>query len=64
MPAALLVWLFEPLMIPFLGFAAGAMIYLVVLEMIPGALEDRVPTEIAWAFLVGFSLMLLVQVVL
>jgi ZIP family zinc transporter len=63
-PAALLVWFFEPLMMPLLGFAAGAMIFLVILELIPDALEDRSSGEIAWAFLIGFSLMILVQVVL
>ena len=63
-PAALLAWFFEPLMVPLLGFAAGAMIFLVVLEMIPDALEDRRPVEIAWAFILGFCLMILVQVVL
>ncbi|MFQ6615150.1 MAG: ZIP family metal transporter [Fidelibacterota bacterium] len=63
-PAALLVWLFEPLMIPFLGFAAGAMMYLVILQVIPDALEKRLPVEISWAFILGFSLMVLVQVVL
>ena len=63
-PAALLVWFFEPLMVPLLGFAAGAMIFLVILELIPDALEDRRPTEIAWSFLLGFCLMILVQVVL
>ncbi len=63
-PAALLVWLFEPLMVPLLGFAAGAMMFLVVMELIPDALEDRRPVEIAWAFILGFCLMILVQVVL
>jgi ZIP family zinc transporter len=63
-PAALLVWIFEPLMIPFLGFAAGAMMFLVILEMIPGALEDRLRPEVAWGFIFGFSLMVLIQVVL
>lgn len=63
-PAALLVWLFEPLMIPFLGFAAGAMMYLVILQVIPDALEERLPEDIAWAFILGFSVMVLVQVVL
>jgi ZIP family zinc transporter len=63
-PAALLVWLFEPLMIPLLGFAAGAMMFLVLLELIPDALEARPPVEIAWAFVLGFALMILVQVVL
>jgi zinc transporter ZupT len=63
-PAALMVWFFAPLMLPMLGFAAGAMMYLVVVELIPDALEERRPVEIAWAFMVGFSLMVLVQVVL
>jgi ZIP family zinc transporter len=63
-PAALMVWFFEPLILPMLGFAAGAMMYLVVVELIPDALEERRPVEIAWAFLLGFSLMVLVQVVL
>jgi zinc transporter ZupT len=63
-PAALMVWFFEPLMLPMLGFAAGAMMYLVVVELITDALEERRPVEIAWAFMLGFSLMVLVQVVL
>lgn len=60
-PAALLAWFFQPLMPPMLGFAAGAMIYLVVVELIPDALETRTPTETAWAFMLGFALMVLVQ---
>lgn len=63
-PAAALVWFFEPLMVPFLGFAAGAMIFLVVLELLPDALQRRAPLEIAWSFVVGFCLMILVQVIL
>ncbi len=61
-PASYLVWLFEPLMLPLLGFAAGAMMYLVLLELIPEALERHSRTEIAWWFLGGFGLMVLVQV--
>ncbi len=61
-PASLLVWLFEPLMLPLLGFAAGAMMYLVLMELIPEALEEHGRTEIAWLFLAGFGLMALVQV--
>jgi ZIP family zinc transporter len=61
-PASLLVWLFEPLMLPFLGFAAGAMMYLVIVELIPDALEKRTRAEIAWSFMAGFGLMALVQV--
>ena len=63
-PAALLVWFFEPLMVPLLGFAAGAMIFLVIREMIPDALKERSPVEIAWSFITGFALMILVQAAL
>ena len=61
-PASLAAWFFEPLMLPLLGFAAGAMMYLVIVELIPDALETRSPEQTAWAFMVGFALMLLVQV--
>jgi len=63
-PAVLLAWFFQPLMPSLMGFAAGAMIFLVVLELIPEALEQDRPVKIAWAFLLGFGGMLLVQVVL
>jgi zinc transporter ZupT len=51
-------------MVPLLGFAAGAMIFLVVQEMLPDALADRPATEISWSFVSGFSLMILVQAAL
>ena len=63
-PASWLSWLFAPLMPILMGFAAGAMIFLILLELIPGALHDEPPVRIAWAFTIGFCLMLLVQVVL
>ena len=63
-PAVLLAWFFTPLMPVLMGFAAGAMIFLVILELIPEALETESPKRIAWAFTIGFCLMLLVQVVL
>jgi ZIP family zinc transporter len=63
-PACLLIWLFEPLMLPFLGFAAGAMMYLVIVELIPDALETRSPSQVAWSFMFGFGLMAVVQVAL
>jgi len=63
-PAVLLAWFFEPLMPFLMGFAAGAMIFLVVLELIPEALESEKPSRIAWAFTVGFCGMLLIQVFL
>jgi ZIP family zinc transporter len=63
-PACLMVWFFQPLMLPMLGFAAGAMMYLVIVELIPDALETRNPTQTAWSFMLGFGLMVLVQTVL
>ncbi len=63
-PAVFLSWFFQPLIPLFMGFAAGAMIFLVLMEMIPEALDEESPQHIAWAFTWGFSLMLLVQVVL
>jgi zinc transporter ZupT len=63
-PAVLLAWFFTPLMPGLMGFAAGAMIFLVVLELIPEALATERPGRIAWAFTLGFCLMLLIQVLL
>ncbi len=59
----MLVWLFELLMLPFLGFPAGTMMFLVIDELIPEALQTGNHTTITWCFIFGFSLMLLVQVV-
>ena len=47
-----------------MGFAAGAMIFLVLVEMIPDALATARPAAIAWAFMLGFCAMLLLQVAL
>ena len=63
-PAVLASWFFRPLLPLLLGFAAGAMIFLVLLELIPQALSSETPVRIAWAFTLGFCLMLLVQVIL
>jgi ZIP family zinc transporter len=63
-PASILSWAVQPLMPVLMGFAAGAMVYLVLLELIPQALQDVSPPKLAWAFTAGFCLMLLVQVLL
>ena len=51
-------------MLPLLGFAAGAMMYLVIDELIPEALEQGEHTSIAWSFMIGFSVMVAVQTLL
>lgn len=63
-PASIVSWVFQPIMPILMGFAAGAMIFLVLLEMLPDALSEEKPITIAWSFTIGFCLMLLVQVIL
>lgn len=63
-PAVLLAWLVKPMMPGMMAFAAGAMIFLIVLELIPEALETESPTRIGWGFMFGFAGMLLLQVLL
>jgi zinc transporter, ZIP family len=58
-PAFLLVEAVAPLL-PFgLGFAGGAMIFLVAAELIPESLERCTKTEMAWGTISGLTLMLL-----
>jgi len=47
-----------------MGFAAGAMIFLVIMELIPAALRTESHGRIAWAFTLGFCGMLWIQVAL
>ena len=63
-PAAYVSWLFQPIMPILMGFAAGAMIFLVILELIPEALHTARPVKVAWAFSFGFCAMILIQVLL
>ena len=63
-PAAYISWLFQPIMPILMGFAAGAMIFLVTLELIPEALHSSTPIKVAWAFIIGVCVMILVQVLL
>jgi len=59
-PAALLTWLFEPLLPIGLGFAGGAMIYLVLDELIPESLKQGGRTLTAWGVMLGLTGMLLI----
>lgn len=59
-PAALLTWIFEPLLPIALGFAGGAMIYVVMVELIPEALKDGGRTLTAWGVMLGLSGMLFI----
>jgi len=63
-PAAYVSWLFQPIMPVLMGFAAGAMIFLVILEILPEALHTESTNKVAWAFTIGFCAMVLVQVLL
>ncbi len=64
LPAVWAAWLFVPLMPVLMGFAAGAMIFLIMIELVPEPLHTESPRRIAWAFTVGFCVMLLIQVLL
>ena len=57
-PAFLLTSLVQPLVAPSLGFAGGAMIFLVVSELLPESLEAASRLEVAWAFTLGLVGML------
>ncbi len=59
-PAALLGWLFDPFLGLGLGFAGGSMLYLVVAEMLPEAIEEGGKTLAAWGLMLGLCTMLMV----
>jgi len=59
-PAAILTWFFQPLLPIGLGFAGGAMIYLVMSEMVPSAIEEGGKTLAAWGVMLGLAGMLLI----
>jgi zinc transporter ZupT len=63
-PAALAVAVFEPIVPLGLGFAAGAMGFMVFSEMLPEAGEHSGPGNAAAAVVVGFLAMMLMQNVL
>jgi len=57
-PAYLMVALFSPLLPSLMGFAGGAMIYLVLTELLPKSLKDAGKTRTAWAFAIGFVMLM------
>jgi ZIP family zinc transporter len=57
-PAYLLVSLARPLLAPSLGFAGGAMVFLVVAELLPESLASCSRVETAWGVTVGLVAML------
>jgi ZIP family zinc transporter len=59
-PSFLLVSVFKLLLPAGLGFAGGAMIYLVASELIPESLSGCSKEETAWGMMVGLVLMLLI----
>lgn len=63
-PAYLLASVFHPFL-PFgLGFAGGAMIFLVVQELIPDSLTRTSRTEMAWGFMGGLLSMMIFSALL
>jgi ZIP family zinc transporter len=63
-PAAILTWIFQPLLPYGLGFAGGAMIYLVMSEMIPDAIAEGGKSLTSWGVMLGLCLMLLITTLL
>jgi zinc transporter ZupT len=57
-PAFLLTSVFRPLLAPSLGFAGGAMIFLVIAELIPDSLASCSRGETAWGVTLGLVGML------
>ncbi|MFG0284519.1 MAG: ZIP family metal transporter [Phycisphaerales bacterium JB039] len=57
--AAWLIWIFEPLLPAGMGFAAGAMTYLVVDDLLPEALERAGRSLIAASFVGGVIAMIM-----
>lgn len=57
-PSFLLVSVFQPLLAASLGFAGGAMIFLVISELMPDSLAACTPNEVAWGVTVGLVGML------
>ncbi|MFW6338246.1 MAG: ZIP family metal transporter [Alkalispirochaetaceae bacterium] len=63
-PAFLFVWLFRPVLPVGLGLAAGAMIWMVMSELIPDAIEDAPKEQVATVATVAIALMVGFQVLI
>lgn len=59
-PAAIVAWMFEPLLPLGLGFAGGAMIHMTISELLPEAIEDGGKNLAAWGVMIGLCTMLLI----
>lgn len=59
-PSALLASQFEPLLPIGLGFAGGSMLYLVVAELLPEAIQEGGKVLTAWGVMLGLIAMLLI----
>lgn len=63
-PAFLFVWLFRPVLPVGLGLAAGAMIWMVMSELIPDAIEDAPKEQVATVATIAIALMVGFQVLI
>ncbi len=59
-PAYLLVSVVQPLLPLGLGFAGGAMIFLVACELLPDSLERCTRRQAAWSLMIGLTAMLMI----